>query len=72
MKLAQVELVIPSEAMESEFQAVMTDLEGRRPAEQRLADLLEASRQRPLEAGEKTELSRLLKARPGDRGGFKP
>ena len=72
MKLAQVELVIPAEAMESEFQAVMTDLEGRRPAEQRLADLLEASRQRPLEASEKTELSHLLKARPGDRGGFKP
>lgn len=72
MKLAQVELVIPAEAMESEFQAVMTDLEGRRPAEQRLADLLQVSRQRPLEAGEKTELSRLLKARPGDRGGFKP
>jgi len=72
MKLAQAELVIPTQAMESEFRAVMTDLEGRRPAEQRLAILLEASRQRPLEAGEKIELSHLLKARPGDRGGSKP
>ncbi len=68
MKLAQAELVIPVDAMESEFRAVMADLEGRRPAEQRLAALLEASRQRPLEADEKTELSRLLKARPGDPG----
>ncbi|MGA9855228.1 MAG: DNA primase [Gammaproteobacteria bacterium] len=68
MKLAQAELVIPVDAMESEFRAVMTDLEGRRPAEQRLAALLEASRQRPLEADEKAELSHLLKVRPGDTG----
>lgn len=72
MKLAQAELVIPPEAMESEFRAVMGDLQGRRPAEQRLKALLETSRQRPLDAGEKTELSRLLRARPGDGGNFKP
>jgi len=72
MKLAQAEMVIPVDAMESEFRAVMTDLEGRRPAEQRLAALLEASRRRPLEVDEKTELSRLLKARPGDPGVSKP
>jgi len=71
MKLAQAEMVIPVDAMESEFRAVMTDLEGRRPAEQRLAALLAASRQRPLEADEKTELSHLLKARPSDPGPLK-
>jgi DNA primase len=71
MKLAQAELVIPVDAMESEFRAVMTDLVGRRPAEQRVAALLEASRRRPLEADEKSELSRLLKARLGDSGGSK-
>jgi DNA primase len=72
MKLAQAELVTPSDAMESEFRAVMADLQARRPAEQRLATLLEFSRQRPLEAAEKTELSHLLKARPGEPGGLKP
>jgi len=71
MKLAQAEMVIPVDAMESEFRAVMTDLEGRRPAEQRLAALLAVSRQRPLEADEKTELSHLLKARPSDPGPLK-
>ncbi|MDE2090553.1 MAG: DNA primase [Gammaproteobacteria bacterium] len=72
MKLAQAEMVIPGDAMESEFRAVMADLEGRRPAEQRLTALLEVSRQRPLEAVEKAELSNLLKARPGDPGVPKP
>ena len=72
MKLAQLELVTPAEAMESEFRAVMADLVGRRPAEQRFAILVEASRQRPLEAAEKTELSRLLKGRPGGRDGLEP
>ncbi len=70
MKLAQAELVIPLDAMESEFRAVMAGLQ-RQPAEQRLAALLEASRQRPLEAGEKTELSNLLKTRSGDAGAAK-
>lgn len=69
MKLAQAELVTPIDAMESEFKAVMAQLTGRQPAEQRLAALLEASRQRALEADEKTELSRLLKSRRGDPGG---
>ncbi|MDE2346676.1 MAG: DNA primase [Gammaproteobacteria bacterium] len=71
MKLAQADLVMPIEAMESEFRAVMAGLQ-RQPAEQRLAALLEASRQRPLEAGEKTELSNLLKTRSGDPGAAKP
>jgi DNA primase len=71
MKLAQAELVIPVGAVESEFRAVMSDLQGRRPAEQRLAILMEASRQRSLEADEKTELSHLLKLRPGNPGGTK-
>ncbi|MGH8397626.1 MAG: DNA primase [Gammaproteobacteria bacterium] len=72
MKLAQAELVTPIDAMESEFKAVMTQLTGRHPTEQRLATLLEASRQRSLKADEKTELSRLLKARRGDPGDSQP
>lgn len=68
MKLAQAELVTPPEAMESEFQAVLRDLIARRPAEQRLEDLLKASRQRALESPEKAELAELLKAH-GANGG---
>ncbi|MGA9852807.1 MAG: DNA primase [Gammaproteobacteria bacterium] len=67
MKLAQAELVTPVDAMESEFMAVMADMVSRRPAEQRLAVLLETSRHRTLEAGEKAELSRLLKTRSGSK-----
>ena len=72
MKLAQAELVTPADAMESEFRAVMADLQGRRPAEQRLAQLMQASRERTLHESEKAELARLLKARPGSRGGPEP
>ncbi|MGH8278765.1 MAG: DNA primase [Gammaproteobacteria bacterium] len=67
MKLAQAELVTPPEAMESEFRAVLADLTARRPAEQRLDELLTASRTRALEAPEKAELADLLKMR--GRGG---
>ncbi|MGH8415505.1 MAG: toprim domain-containing protein, partial [Gammaproteobacteria bacterium] len=70
MKLAQTELVTPIDAMESEFKAVMVQLTGRHPTEQRLSTLLETSRQRALEADEKSELSRLLKARHGNPRGF--
>lgn len=72
MKLAQAELVTPADAMESEFRAVMADLQSRRPAEQRLAQLMQASRERTLNESEKAELARLLKARPGSRGGPEP
>ncbi len=67
MKLAQAELVTPADAMESEFRAVMADLQGRRPAEQRLAQIMQASRERILDESEKAELARLLKARSGSR-----
>jgi len=67
-RLAQAELVTPEGAMESEFQAVMADLTGRRPGELRLSVLLEASRQRVLGAEEKTELAHLLKLRAGLAG----
>ncbi|MDE1886968.1 MAG: DNA primase [Gammaproteobacteria bacterium] len=62
MKLAQAELLTPDDGMDSEFRAVMVDLAGRRD-EQRLAALMEASRQRPLGSEEKAELTRLLTAR---------
>src|SRR5574337_317811 len=61
MKLAQAELVVPEEALESEFRAVIASLAGRRD-EQRLSALLEASRQRPLASEEKAELGQLIKA----------
>lgn len=65
-KLAEAELITPPEALESEFRALMADLTDRRPAEQRLSALLQASRERVLDEAEKAELSRLLKSRPGD------
>lgn len=71
LKLAQAELVTPEEAMESEFQAVMADLLGRRD-EQRLAVLMDASRQRALSSEEKTELAQLIKARHMNPGTSKP
>lgn len=70
MKLAQAELVTPPDAMESEFRAVLADLTARRPAEQRLEELLAASRQRALQSHEKAELAGLLKGRnTGDPDG---
>ena len=71
MKLAQAELVVPEEALESEFRAVIASLVGRRD-EQRLAALLEASRQRPLASDEKLELGQLLKAGRTAHGVDKP
>ncbi|HSC47717.1 MAG TPA: DNA primase [Gammaproteobacteria bacterium] len=64
-KLAQAEIVTPEEAWESEFQAVMADLTGRRPAERRLDELIAESRRRTLDATEKAELNRLLSGRGG-------
>ncbi|MBU6421931.1 MAG: DNA primase [Gammaproteobacteria bacterium] len=71
MKLAQAELVLPEEALESEFQAVIASVAGRRD-EQRLAALLEASRQRPLASEEKAELGQLIKAGRATPGVDKP
>src|SRR5579859_151033 len=59
-KLAQAEIVTPEEALESEFRAVMADLTGRRPQEQRRDELIAESRKRALNAAEKAELTRLL------------
>src|SRR5882724_4209555 len=59
-RLAQAEIVTPDEALESEFKAVMADLTGRRPAEQRRDELIGESRKRALNAAENTELTRLL------------
>lgn len=70
-RLAQAEMVTPEDAMAGEFQAVMADLTGRRPGEQRVTTLLEASRHRALDTDEKAELARLLKARTGQSGGLK-
>ena len=71
MKLAQAELVTPEDAMESEFRAVMADLRGR-PGEQRLAALLDSSRQRALDSVEKAELAELIKVRRTNSGALKP
>ena len=71
MKLAQAELVTPEDAMESEFRAVMADLLGR-PDEQRLAALLDTSRQRALDSVEKAELAELIKVRRTNSGALKP
>jgi DNA primase len=59
-KLAQAEIVTPDEALETEFKAVMADLTGRRPAEQRRDELIAESRKRALNAAENAELTRLL------------
>jgi DNA primase len=59
-KLAQAEIVTPAEAWESEFRAVMADLTDRRPAEQRLDELISESRRRTLNEAEKAEMTRLL------------
>jgi DNA primase len=59
-RLAQAEVVAPEEALESEFQAVMADLTGRRPAEQRRDELIAESGKRPLNSAENAELARLL------------
>src|SRR5215469_9975569 len=59
-KLAQAEIVTPEEALESEFRAILSDLTGRRPAEQRRDELIAESRKRSLNSAEKAELSRLL------------
>jgi len=59
-RLAQAEIVTPEEALESEFKAVMADLTGRRPAEQRRDELIGESRKRALNAAENAELTRLL------------
>jgi DNA primase len=67
-KLAQAEIVTPDEALESEFKAVMADLTGRRPAEQRRDELIAESRNRPLNSAEKAELTRLL-AEPARKPG---
>ena len=67
-RLAQAEIVTPDEALESEFQALMADLTGRRPQEQRRDELIAESRKRALNAAEKAELTRLLTpgaAKPG-------
>ena len=67
-KLAQAELVTPPEAMSSEFQAVMTDLGSRRPAERRFQEL--ASRDfSTLTNEEKAEFRRMQHAaRPQNTG----
>ncbi|HKT33022.1 MAG TPA: DNA primase [Gammaproteobacteria bacterium] len=67
MKLAQIELLVPDDGMESEFRAVIADLAGRRD-EQRLAALVEASRLRPLGSEEKAELTKLIAARRAGPG----
>ncbi|HEV2213420.1 MAG TPA: hypothetical protein VGS99_08740 [Gammaproteobacteria bacterium] len=59
-KLAQAEIVTPEEALESEFRAILADLTGRRPAEQRRDELITEARKRTLNAAEKAELTRLL------------
>ncbi|HET7176852.1 MAG TPA: DNA primase [Gammaproteobacteria bacterium] len=59
-KLAQAEIVTPEEALESEFRAILSDLTGRRPAEQRRDELIAEARKRTLNAAEKAELTRLL------------
>ncbi|HYL82165.1 MAG TPA: hypothetical protein VEU07_15205, partial [Candidatus Acidoferrum sp.] len=67
-KLAQAEIVTPEEALESEFRAILADLTGRRPAEQRRDELIAEARKRSLNAAEKAELTRLLApgaAKPG-------
>ena len=67
-KLAQADIVAPEEALESEFQAVMADLTGRRPLEQRRDELIAESRRRSLDAAEKAELTRLLAPTAGKSG----
>ncbi len=67
-KLAQAEIVTPEEALESEFRALMADLTGRRPMEQRLDELIAASRRGPLNAAEQAELTRLLAQTAGKSG----
>ena len=67
-RLAQAEIVTPDEALESEFRALMADLTGRRPAEQRRDELISESRKRALNSAEKAELTRLL-AEPARKPG---
>ena len=67
-KLAQAEIVTPEEALESEFRALMADLTARRPLEQRLDELIAASRRGPLNAAEQAELTRLLAQTAGKSG----
>ena len=66
-RLAQAEIVTPEEAMESEFLALMADLTGRRPQEQRRDELIAESRKRTLNAAEKAELTQLLATQGGNR-----
>ncbi|HEY3858789.1 MAG TPA: DNA primase [Gammaproteobacteria bacterium] len=63
-KLAQAEIVTPDEALETEFKAVMADLTGRRPAEQRRDELISESGKRTLNSAEKAELAQLLAVSP--------
>ncbi|HEY1772145.1 MAG TPA: DNA primase [Gammaproteobacteria bacterium] len=63
-KLAQAEIVTPDEALETEFKAVMADLTGRRPAEQRRDQLIAESGKRALNSAEKAELAQLLAVSP--------
>ena len=67
-RLAQAEIVTPDEALESEFQALMADLTGRRLAELRRDELISESRKRALNSAEKAELTRLL-AEPARKQG---
>lgn len=63
-KLAQAEIVTPDEALETEFKAVMSDLTGRRPTEQRRDQLIAESGKRDLNSAEKAELAQLLAVSP--------
>jgi hypothetical protein len=63
-KLAQAEIVTPDEALETEFKAVIADLTGRRPAEQRRDQLIAESGKRALNSAEKAELAQLLAVSP--------
>ena len=63
-KLAQAEIVTPDEALETEFKAVMADLTGRRPTEQRRDQLIAESGKRDLNSAEKAELTQLLAVSP--------